>query len=829
MSTRPSVIAKDWKDALGLSDRRAPEVYSRLSKVGDVPYARSIRTALDDLGADSVFCIEGVPTAVFFAAEDADPATIAPLHSDLWNQGLASVLAVVCGDTIRIYSLAAMPEGRQDDRLDDDCLIEVLDKVRHEVQVRSLIHGMESGRYWQEHGHRFQPEKRVDGTLLRNLKKSDERLRELGLPPEAAQALLMQTMFIAYLEDRGIIDSGYIKEAAGDSYSTFEDILRTGKTKPFYDLFGRLNDYFNGDVFIKPCSFGKSGPRLLRDHLPILARFRSGMVEMGENVDQGLLFWAYNFKFIPVELISAVYDQFLSAEDRSQSGQFHTPMHLATSVVSQLWDDPQLLTVKAKERGRFLDPACGSGIFLACIFKRLCEHWRDSKGTERIKWPRLRAFLNQLTGVDIDASAVRVAIFSLYIALLEEVTPRDIRELMASGKMLPRLWGKRLRRANFFHMDAAPEYDVVIGNPPWRSGDQSAEQWCLERSLPVPDKQAAWGLAWKTTRHLQRDGKLVLLLPAKPFLHNQKATEARNRFFQEFRAYRIVNYADLRYQLFGSAVQPTALFVGGRNHSREPYWFHYWVPKADPGWNAAGVLTLTDPDRLRLDTIELEEDTHLFKRRLWMTGPEDKLFRYLERYPSLRETVKQYRDVRKKPVDPADWVIGQGLKPPKSSRVDDPDYDTKPVKSNVKQLLPSDAVQMISPNLTALVPMQHQELHRLGFVRGFEGPRVLVKKGVGADDRLRAAYTESPFAVRDAVRAIVVPESEKGLGKLLTAILNSKLMLWFAFHGPSTIGSERPTVEQHHLLDLPFPHPDDTPEPDRSRKAVRAAVALGKV
>ena len=88
----------DWKDALGLTARRAPEVYSDAGEVGDVPHAGPIRTALRDLGADSVFCIEDVPTAVFFAAEDADASHIAPLHSALWNQGLASVLAVVCGE-----------------------------------------------------------------------------------------------------------------------------------------------------------------------------------------------------------------------------------------------------------------------------------------------------------------------------------------------------------------------------------------------------------------------------------------------------------------------------------------------------------------------------------------------------------------------------------------------------------------------------------------------------------------------------------------------------------------------------------------------------------
>ena len=124
---------QDWKESLDLSARRAPELYGATSdigdtraglsvrppgwrelyedasEVGDTCYAGPLRTTLRDLGASAVFCVQGVPTAVFFAVEDEDAERIARLHSDLWNQGLASVLAVVRGHAIRIYSLAGFP------------------------------------------------------------------------------------------------------------------------------------------------------------------------------------------------------------------------------------------------------------------------------------------------------------------------------------------------------------------------------------------------------------------------------------------------------------------------------------------------------------------------------------------------------------------------------------------------------------------------------------------------------------------------------------------------------------------------------------------------
>ena len=810
----------DWKNALGLTARRAPEVYSNAGEVGDVPHAGPIRTALRDLGADSVFCIEDMPTAVFFAAEDAAASHIAPLHSALWNQGLASVLAVVCGDAIHVYSLAARPQDRRSDRLDDDCLIEVLKKIEHEKQVRSLIRSMESGRYWQEHDASFNAKQRVDRVLLDNLKHSDQRLQSVGLQPDASQALLMQAMFIAYLEDRGVIDGSYIREATGGEFSTFANILQASKVTAFYALFRRLNRDFNGDLFVKPCSFGESGPRLMRDHLPILADFRGGMVEMGQHADQTRLFWAYNFKFIPVELISAVYDQFLGTADRAPKGQFHTPKHLATSVVSQLWDEPRFLAKRVKMNGTFLDPACGSGIFLVCVFKRLCEQWRHSKTTQKIQWRRLEAFINQLTGLDIDANAVRVAIFSLYIALLEEVNPPDIRKLMAAGKLLPELWGVRLRQADFFDEGESAEYDVVIGNPPWRSGDQTAAEWCGERGLPAPDKQAAWGFAWKALRHLKQDGKLVLLLPAMPFLHTHSkgAMAARATLLKKLRVNRIVNYADLRRQLFAKAVQPTALFIGGPNRDDAPHWFEYWVPKADAGFGATQRLTISDLDKDRMDTIQLDKDPLLFNKRLWMKGPEDKLFRYLKRFAPLRDTVAQFRYSRRKNASMGQpWIIGQGFQPATQT--------TSSQAVAIGQYLPATSFRILWPDLQALAARHGTTSRRRGFERGFAGPRVLVTQGAGRN-RLRAAYTEAPFAFQDAIQAIVVPESDKRRAKALAAMLNSKLMYWFAFHSSASLGSERPIVHQDQLLDLPFPKPADMEERQRAETAADQLAAL---
>ena len=62
--------------------------------------------------------------------------------------------------------------------------------------------------------------------------------------------------------------------------------------------------------------------------------------------------------------------------------------------------------------------------------------------------------------------------------------------------------------------------------------------------------------------------------------------------------------------------------------------------------------------------------------------------------------------------------------------------------------------------------------------------------------------------------------------KFLTAVLNSKLMYWFAFHGTASFGSDRPEIQQAELLRLPFPAPQDFQNDAQSSEAAGALVSL---
>ncbi len=831
-------LSAEWKDRLDLSNREIPELYEDAEVVGQNPHANAIRMALADLGASAVLCVQGVPTVVIVVLEEYKRERVLALHGALWNQGLAALLLVLSGDTIRAFSLARVPYSDARD-FDSRCLVQQLDAVADGLAVKDFIYGAESGRLWEHHTGYFRASERIDQVLLDNLSASHDALCEEGLSGDAAQALLIQAMFVAYLEDRQIIGPEYFRAASDGATETFLGLLESTSAVGLYRLFDSLRTDFNGDLFVAPCSFEARGPkpRVVRAHLQTLARFRGGREVMGEAGGQ-LRFWGYDFKYIPIELISAVYDRFLGTQrvQRRARGAYYTPMFLADTVISALWDT---LPASAKSKGRFLDPACGSGVFLVRSFQLLCEHWRETRGSRTIRWDSLLIILSRLHGCDVNAGAVRVAVFSLYVALLQEVNPPDIRLLIKRRKLLPELWNRTLRSEDFFQASEEDlQAEVILGNPPWssrRGAGHSSVVWCEEHQVPMPGREDAWAFVWKSLRHLPEHGVVGLLLPAMGFLHNhaKNAIEARNRLIGDGRIFRIINFADLRFQLFEGAVRPAALVIFGRRKTVAPgYRFDYWAPKADLNLKMRRVITLSSVDKGSVASMDVGEDPFVFKRRLWMSDPEAKLFNYLQSLPKLGALVSEYRIAyRRMESFENRWVVGNGFQPVKEDRLDDDGYQCHQSETiSNTPYLPVQAFRVLAQDTRQLRAFNARPdglVRRKGFERGFTGPRVLVPRGISTGShRLRASYVEDPLTFEHIILGISVPDRDARRAKLLTALLNSKLLYWFAFHGTASFGSDRPEIQQAELLRLPFPASRYFRHDNRSSDAASALVSL---
>lgn len=579
------------------------------------------------------------------------------------------------------------------------------------------------------------------------------------------------------------------------------------------------------------------------NHLEILDRFFHGTdIRTGQQS-----FWPYDFGFIPIETISAIYEHFLKAageEQKKAAGAFYTPRFLAEFVLDLTLEGETSLLGK-----RFLDPACGSGIFLVGLFNRLAEEWKFQNPRARYD-RRARELMgilrNNLYGIDSNRSACQISAFSLYLAFLDQLAPPDIQKLLGKWERLPYLVSTpgeieagheaagTIYCADFFTENAALPYkvDIIVGNPPWGSSkvrNAPSAQWCIERKLPHPDRQMAIAFIWKAPDHLEDDGKICFVMPhGMLFNHNDTAVRFQQLFFRTHSVDRVVNLTDFRMFLFADA-KAGSLVVKFRKEQPVDgtHVIDYWTPKTDWAITQAEILRIPTQDRSQLtvrqvlNDLKSDDAPQIWKGHFWTTPRDRQLIERLSIYPRLRDNVRQTKE--KEPKNKP-WIIAQGFQPLGPG---DSQEDAKTIELPSKLFVQADCDNLN----TLLLEDDCNELpsNRVNARRGrtaesllvFHGPHVLITRGFS-----RCAFTDFSVSFRSSVRGIYGPKVDRDLLVFLSFVLRSPLAHYFLFHTSANWGVTRPEVHDQDLLRLPFPFPDQCDQPKQARSIVQKSAKL---
>lgn len=832
-------IAADWRKDFGVDDRHPPYFFASKDQLTrSSPQAYAIRRAFDLLGLDGVLCTEKVPLVYFKQVAKIAPEDVRLLHKKFWNHGSAPILVLISKDKIHVYSGMAPPTSDLDTRANPPGLVQSFDRVSQ--GLREFLTSVESGAFFQRHALSFNPTLRVDRSLLRNLKDTRDVLYEItqrNLGASVLDALLCRLVFACYLFDRNVILPKYLDDLGLHGMTHLRDVLAIQPVRDakaaLYKLFSQLGKDFNGDLFRDDLEV--EARQITNKHIQILNDFfRGTLVRSGQQA-----FWPYDFSAIPIETISAIYEHFLTAEDK-QAGAFYTPRFLAEIAL-----DTALEGFNSLLDRRFLDPACGSGIFLVGLFNRMAEEWKQANpGAQNDRRARelMHLLRENLFGADISPTACRITAFSLYLAYLDQLTPRDIQKLQSKEHALPRLIasmrdGARaapssdtIRCTDFFATDAQLPLavDLVVGNPPWGSlagKDTPAGIWCSEKHKPLPDMQISAAFVWKAAEHVSAEGRVCFVLPhGLLFNHGTTAVAFQKAWLSDHTIRHVLNLADFRQFLFEEAIHPALVVSYWRgapaNHRHA---IDYWAPKADWSATQAEVITVLPADRSEILVSELLRDLdgpdapQLWKQRLWATPRDLRLLDRLSLYPRLRDQVRTSNESNsKKP-----WVIAEGFQPVGPN--DDPD------KARVLKLPSKKFIQARSDGLDLfLLPEDCENQKSLSVnVRDrsnknteiFHAPHVLITKGFK-----RIAFADFDVSFRHAVRGIHGPKEHAQLLMFLAAYLRTPLAQYFMFHTSSSWGMYRPEGHVGEVLRLPFVLPEHHRDPKRGR-AIVAKVA----
>jgi len=519
--------------------------------------------------------------------------TLRKTHQLAWSFSRTPSLITTEPNRLRIWTCYEEPPKQK------DIINPVIDVSKQEIESFNQVSlssqaaetlrlhwaDLVSGQFFQEHSQRFQRKQAADQMLLKNLKSVRKILQENELDDDTIHDLLARIIFIQFLFDRQnsegnpaldttLLDRLYITEKLLSArYSRLTDILRNHRDT--YQFFRWLNGKFNGDLFPgkgateeeHEAEWQTEEQKVKQTHLDILADFVSGdvVIETGQ-----LSLWPYyHFDVIPLEFISSIYEEFVSKD--SGTGVHYTPEHIVDFVLDGVlpWDSQEWDM-------KILDPACGSGIFLVKAFQRLIYRWEKAH-KKIIQANDLKYLLrNNLFGVDVDAQAVRVASFSLYLTMLDKVEPQYYWE---NEFRFPRLRERQLIAADFFEeekegfrsVEDAAKYDLVVGNAPWGKNSVKKSLY-IDSWKNRPENRNKWNTSYgnialfflpKAGTLTKAGGQVAMIQPAMPLIFNQNepARKFRNTLFSEFKIEEIVNLSALRFRLFKDANSPPCVIT----------------------------------------------------------------------------------------------------------------------------------------------------------------------------------------------------------------------------------------------------------------------------
>lgn len=819
MSTAAARHSRSWEQLFGLEGRESPEY------VRSEPQLRSIegisgsihllRRAWDDLQLDGLLLSNGQPTLYIKSVKD-NATNLCDVHRAFWNQGICPALALVTPTEVKVYSGLAWPTEFPD-KLDlDGRLVEAFKHT--DAALRHLPISIEGGDFLARHPESFNPARRVDRCLLENLKATRARLLDEGdLDPATADALLTRAIFCCYLVDRGIIGERYFAAVGRGGIKNLRDFLSGDPERAvdhLYRLFARLRTDFNGDLF--GMNLEDERARVSPNHVSSIRRLLTG-----EDVKSGQMaldFWAYNFSAIPIETISGIYQEFLSlggTQNQRQTGAYYTPRVLAEVAL-----DMALEGIPNVADRSFLDPSCGSGIFLVGLFNRMAEELRrqEPDAEPHVFAEKLKSVLRtRLYGVDLNPTACRIAAFSLYLALLDQLEPRDIQVLQGRGRFLPNLYRDPSTGAkgttgtivpsDYFADDLslpAEGFDGLVGNPPWGEANAQATRWCKANALTIPQKQAAAAFIWKTGKHLKSGGKACFVLPLKLLTYAQGPGLAFQReWLKTFSVDKVLNLADMGFHLFEGVAHPAMVVrYANSDQDSEPgdRQLEYCIARSETETLQTDVITVSPDDRhsLKVGRLLRELDAgrtpRIWKQALWGTPRDRALLDRLADFPALGARLSGDLGER-------GWDCGEGFnKGGKGAPM-------QPETLRCLPFLPAQSLEQLVLSDASLVPRPPATVVKVhGCDAAYHAPHMVFTRGVPrGKNRINVAFSCTDFTFEHALRGVHADPQDEELLRFLTCVVFSPFAKYVFFHTCANWGVERPQLHLGEFEQLPFP------------------------
>ena len=726
-----------------------------------------------------------------------------------WNFCRSPLLITIEPQLIRAWSCYEKPDA-QSGEFPEDPIVKGGDGVTTNIDTLiDSLHWIQlaSGQFFAQRADRFDQNQRADTTLLNNLRYVRQLLTN-DLPEDIAHDFLARIIFIQFLlqrtDSRGNAALSPHKLAnlhqqglLSRTYTGLAEILRS-KSDTF-SLFYWLNERFNGDLF--PSNYDHEKRQVKKTHLDLLSDFVDGKLRM-EN-GQYLLWPHYSFDAIPLEFISSIYEEFVTKRrdkaEREGIGEHYTKPFLVDFMLDKVlpWSGEDYDI-------KILDPCCGSAVFLVKAFQRLVYRWRAANPGREPSTPFLRKLLEEnLFGVDREPNAIRVASFSLYLAMCDEIDPR----YYWSEVRFPHLRQVTLRYSDFFSealegirsKEDEGSYDLIIGNAPW--GEKSltalAQQWAEQNGWRAADKQGGTLFLAKAAGLCKGNGRICMIQPAGSLLFNVSPTalEFREKLFRNHKVDEVINLSDLRFlKLFPKAVGPACIIImRSLPPGDEP--IAYWSPKKTQTGEDQYRVVIEAQDLNWVWPEEAANDPVVWPALMWGGRRDLTLIRRLK-----NESETLGSGIKRK-----EWFSERGFQRGKKKAHSCPDlmgynvledhtiWDKCPTVCNVSRFPPNRNPMFEAPRRLEV----------------FKLPAIIVKESWTVGEGRFRGILVTPRGTNEILlfskSFLTVQNPTIGYLTALAIALNSSFAVYYLFMTSGRLASYRPALRNQDLKEMPLP------------------------
>ncbi len=750
---------------------------------------------------------KSIPQLFIYDNSDGNLSTekLIDIHRKLWSSGIVPLYYVFDKTEVKIYDcrksidkktlrakeLAKLP-------FEEDSLFLVSDVHAEYKKYSAKL--FQNGSFWETEENRkhFNINDSSYKKLIEGLKKiRDEFAQDQN--EEICNKLLVLSILVKYLEerkdskDKHVMPQEYFEKYNGAT--CFCDILRK---KMCISFFEDLGSDVNGKIFELTEQEKKEIKKIDQ---PRLAEF----LDAKRDKDQFVFWKLYDFNYLPVELISRIYEEFVP--DRKDIT--YTPAHLTGFMV-----DECMPISASQDNFKLIDVSCGSGIFLVAAFKRMVQWWQKEQYEKagnadkpvKIQTPTIRKLKsilkNSIYGVDLEGEAVRLTIFSLTVALCDMLDPTIMWDELTKEKLGD--LSDNIKAQDFFDFIKTPEkFNLIIGNPPFnlpikekedkeKIKEEKEKYWNekVRYDFEIPDKNIALAFLQQAMKLLKKDGLLSLVIPSGPLLYND-TLEYRRQFLNKYNVPQIFDFSSLTGVLFEGRNYPVAVIFARNTPPDDKNILHVAVRR-----------TRTAKEKLyfeidKYDMYYVPKELATTEQLIWKANVlgSGHLYHLVKRMRGLR-TLEEYLKDKKKNNR---WEFAEGYIIANGDK--EASYLTN------KRMIPTDKFNSDAINERDTETELSKKFYRIAErnEKIFKRPHILIKE----KPELYIAFTDDNLGFKNEILGIHAPPEQKGeLIKLRKNIIDNRRiykMLSLSESGRAGISRSIGTILKKDIMALPYP------------------------